>query len=234
MGFMGARKTLGMHILLVEDNRRLARYLKRALQEEGYAVEMSHDGDEGLALAMRGSFDALVLDVMLPSRNGIELMTVLRQKKKTPILLISARGEMDDRVQGLNLGADDFLPKPFAIEEFKARVRALLRRNGPSEPVMLACADLRMDLLQRKVFRGKTEIQLTAREFSLLEYLLRNQGRVLAKTLIAEHVWGYSFDWESNIIEVFINQLRNKLDRDYGTRLIHTLRGVGYILKDHA
>ena len=223
-----------MHILLVEDNRRLARYLKRALQEEGYAIEMSHDGDEGLALAMRGSFDAIVLDVMLPSRNGLELMTVLREKKKTPILLISARGEMDDRVNGLNKGGDDFLPKPFAIEEFKARVRALLRRNASSEPLSLSCADLRMDLLQRKVFRGDTEVQLTAREFSLLEYLLRNQGRVLGKTLIAEHVWGYSFDWESNIIEVFINQLRNKMDRDLEPRLIHTLRGVGYMLKANA
>jgi len=223
-----------VHILLVEDNRRLARYLKRALQEEGYAVEMSHDGDEGLALAMRGSFDAVVLDVMLPSRSGLELMSVLREKKKTPVLLISARGEMGDRVNGLNQGADDFLPKPFAIEEFKARVRALLRRNAASELLSLSCADLRMDLLQRKVYRGDTEVQLTAREFSLLEYLLRNQGRVLGKTLIAEHVWGYSFDWESNIIEVFINQLRNKMDREIEPRLIHTLRGVGYMLKADA
>jgi DNA-binding response OmpR family regulator len=223
-----------VHILLVEDNRRLARYLKRALQEEGYAVEMVHDGDEGLAVAMRGSFDAIVLDVMLPSRNGLELMSVLREKKKTPILLISARGEMDDRVNGLNQGADDFLPKPFAIEEFKARVRALLRRNVSSEPLSLTCGDLRMDLLQRKVFRGDAEVQLTAKEFSLLEYLMRNQGRVLGKTLIAEHVWGYSFDWESNIIEVFINQLRNKMDRDLEPRLIHTLRGVGYMLKADA
>jgi len=228
---MRIRHAAKVHILLVEDNRRLARYLKRALQEEGYAVELCHDGDEGLALAMRGSFDALVLDVMLPGRNGMELMTMVRQKRKTPILLISARGEMNDRVQGLNQGADDFLPKPFAIEEFKARVRALLRRNGSAEQVSLSCADLKMDLLQRKVYRGDAEVTLTAKEFSLLEYLLRNQGRVLGKTLIAEHVWGYSFDWESNIIEVFINQLRNKLDRDVKPRLIHTLRGVGYMLK---
>ena len=228
---MRSGQTVKVHILLVEDNRRLARYLKRALQEEGYAVELSHDGDEGLALAMRGNFDALVLDVMLPGRNGMELMTLVRQKRKTPILLISARGEMTDRVQGLNQGADDFLPKPFAIEEFKARVRALLRRNGSAEQVTLTCADLRMDLLQRKVYRGDVDIPLTAKEFSLLEYLMRNQGRVLGKTLIAEHVWGYSFDWESNIIEVFINQLRNKLDRDVKHRLIQTLRGVGYMLK---
>ena len=228
---MRSRHTVKVHILLVEDNRRLARYLKRALQEEGYAVELSHDGDEGLALAMRGNFDALVLDVMLPGRNGMELMSLVRQKRKTPILLISARGEMTDRVQGLNQGADDFLPKPFAIEEFKARVRALLRRNGSAEQVTLTCADLRMDLLQRKVYRGDVDIPLTAKEFSLLEYLMRNQGRVLGKTLIAEHVWGYSFDWESNIIEVFINQLRNKLDRDVKHRLIQTLRGVGYMLK---
>ena len=223
-----------MHILLVEDNGRLARYLKRALEEEGHVVEMCNDGDEGLALALRGSFDAVVLDVMLPSRNGLEVLTLIRQKRKTPVLLISARGETEDRVNGLNLGADDYLPKPFAIEEFKARVRALLRRNGASETLSLKCADLRMDLLQRKVFRGDTEVTLTAREFSLLEYLMRNQGRALAKTLIAEHVWGYSFDWESNIIEVFINQLRNKLDRDVKPRLIHTLRGVGYMLKADA
>ena len=228
---MRAGHTSKVHILLVEDNRRLARYLKRALQEEGYVVELSHDGDEGLGLAMRGSFDALILDVMLPGRNGTEVMAVVRQKRKTPILLISARGEMNDRVQGLNQGADDFLPKPFAIEEFKARVRALLRRNGSAEQSTLACADLRMDLLQRKVSRGGVDVPLTAKEFSLLEYLMRNQGRVLGKTLIAEHVWGYSFDWESNIIEVFINQLRNKLDRDVKPRLIHTLRGVGYMLK---
>lgn len=228
---MTSGHTSKVHILLVEDNRRLARYLKRALQEEGHVVELSHDGDEGLGLAMRGSFDALILDVMLPGRNGMEVMSVVRQKRKTPILLISARGEMNDRVQGLNQGADDFLPKPFAIEEFKARVRALLRRNGSAEQSTLSCADLKMDLLQRKVSRGGVDVPLTAKEFSLLEYLLRNQGRVLGKTLIAEHVWGYSFDWESNIIEVFINQLRNKLDRDVKPRLIHTLRGVGYMLK---
>lgn len=223
-----------VHILLIEDNRRLARYLKRALEEDGYVVETSHDGDEGLQLALRGSFDALVLDVMLPSRNGLEVLTLIRRKLKTPVLLISARGDTEDRVNGLNLGGDDYLPKPFAIEEFKARVRALLRRHGPSEPSSLSCADLRMDLLHRRVYRGDSEVTLTAKEFSLLEYLLRNQGRALAKTLIAEHVWGYSFDWESNIIEVFINQLRNKLDRDVQPRLIHTLRGVGYMLKADA
>src|SRR5262245_42882516 len=164
--------TRSVHILLVEDNLRLARYLKRALEEEGHAVEMSQDGDEGLALAMRGSFDALVLDVMLPSRSGLEVLTLLRRKRQTPVLLISARGDMDDRVNGLDLGADDFLPKPFAVEEFKARVRALLRRNGQSEPLMLECGDLKMDLLQRKVLRGEAEVTLTAKEFSLLEYLM--------------------------------------------------------------
>ena len=223
-----------MHVLLVEDNRKMARYLKRALEEEGYAVQTANDGDEGMALALRGSFDALVLDVMLPGRPGLDILTSLRQRRNTPVLLISARAETGDRVLGLNQGADDFLPKPFAIEEFKARVRALLRRNGSPSPTSLSCVDVRMDLLTRKVTRDDKAVELTAREFALLEYMMRNQGRVLAKTLIAEHVSGYSFDWESNIIEVFINQLRNKLDRDFEPKLIHTVRGVGYMLKADA
>lgn len=220
----------GVRVLLVEDNRRLARYLHRALAEDGYVVEVSHDGESGAAHALRGDFDAVVLDLMLPRKSGILLLEELRRERKTPVLIISARGEVDRRVEGLDFGADDFLPKPFAVAEFKARVRALLRRGAEQPASMLSCADLRMDLLTRRVHRGGRMIDLTSKEFALLEYLLRNQGRVMARTSIAEHVWGYTFDWESNIIEVFINQLRTKMDRDFEPKLIHTHRGVGYRL----
>ncbi len=224
-----------MHILLVEDNKRMATYLGRALSEEGHAVETAHDGDRGLELAKAGAFDAIVLDLNLPGKNGAEILMELRSAgNRTPVLIASARGETTDRVRGLDQGADDYLSKPFAIEEFKARVRALLRRHAGQPVTSLRCADLDMDLLSRVVTRAGARVDLTAKEFAVLEYLLRNQGRTLPKTSMAEHVWGYSFDWESNIIEVFINQLRRKIDRDHAVKLIHTVRGVGYVLKADA
>lgn len=212
----------------------MAAYLKKALGEEGYAVTVCNDGDEGFDLARRGSFDVLVLDVMLPGRSGLDIVAEIKKAKSVPVLLVSAKSATNDRVDGLDGGADDYLPKPFAIEEFKARVRALMRRNTNQPATSLSCADLHVDLLARKVTRAGKEVNLTAREFALLEYLLRNQGRVMARTSIAEHVWGYSFDWESNILEVFINQLRNKVDRDYKVKLLHTVRGVGYKLNSNA
>jgi len=220
-----------VHILLVEDNKRMATYLGRALSEEGHAVETAHEGDRGLELAQGGVFDAIVLDLMLPGRSGLEILQELRRRKSTPVLIISARAETGDRVKGLDEGGDDYLPKPFAIEEFKARVRALLRRHANQPVTLLSCADLKMDLLARKVTRAGKPVTLTAKEFAVLEYLLRNQGRVMPRTSMAEHVWGYTFDWGSNIIEVFINQLRRSIDRDFEPKLIHTVRGVGYVLK---
>lgn len=223
-----------MHILLVEDNQRMARYLQRALAEEGHAIEISHNGDEGLSLALRGTFDAVVLDLMLPGRSGMDILKTLKHERRLPVLIISARTEVDARVRSLDGGADDYLTKPFAIEEFKARVRVLLRHGSGQVSTSLACADLQIDLLNRRVRRGNKDIVLTAKEYALLEYMVRNQGRVLARTSMAEHVWGYTFDWQSNVIEVFINQLRGKIDRDFDPKLIHTIRGVGYKLSPHA
>ena len=222
-----------MNVLIVEDNKKMAGYLRSALAEDGCAVAVAHDGDSGLEMAQRGGYDVVVLDLMLPGLPGLDVLARLRQEKQTPVLIISARTDTDDRVKGLDGGADDYLPKPFAIEEFKARLRALTRR-GSSSATTLSCADLSMDLIARKAVRGTQEIPLTVKEFSLLEYLLRNQGHAVPRTSIAENVWGYSFDWQSNIIEVYINQLRNKIDRDASVKLIHTVRGVGYMLKADA
>lgn len=220
-----------VRVLLVEDNRKMATYLVRALREEGHEVETAHDGDRGLELARKETFDAIVLDVLLPARNGLEILAEIRRTRRTPVLVISALGETEDRIKGLDVGADDYLAKPFAVEEFTARVRALGRRAAPTATT-LTCGDLTVDLLRHKASRAGRDIDLTAKEFALLEYLMRNQGRVLPRTSIAEEVWGYRFDWESNIIEVFINQLRRKIDRDSGRKLIHTVRGVGYRMRD--
>lgn len=229
-----ARSRMGpVKVLLVEDNKRMARYLRQALADEGYAVETLHDGDEGLARAKEGDFDVIVLDLMLPGRSGLEIVSELRRSRQTPVLMISARGETESRVEGLDRGADDYLPKPFSLEEFLARIRAMRRRATAQTPTQLACGDLALDLVTHKVTRKGQKIVLTNREFALLEHLVRHQGKTLSKTSIAEQVWGYRFDWESNIIEVFINQLRNKIDRDFEPKLIHTVRGVGYKISAH-
>jgi len=222
-----------MRILVVEDERKLAGFIRKALREDGHAVDLSHDGQEGGELAHTENYDVVILDLMLPKRGGLEVLRDLRtQKKTTPVLILTARDGVGDRVQGLDAGADDYLTKPFALDELRARIRALLRRGSSVSSTTLSCGDLQVNLLDRSARRGNRDIVLTPREFSLMEYLLRNIGRVLTRTSIAEHVWDYNFDWQSNVVDVFVGTLRRKLEDGGEPRLIHTLRGVGYVLKE--
>jgi DNA-binding response OmpR family regulator len=222
-----------MRILLVEDEKKLAGFIRRALKEDGHAVDLCHDGDTGLHRADSQSYDAIILDLMLPGRGGLEILGDLRAKgKSTPVLILTARDSLQDRVTGLDRGADDYLTKPFALDELRARVRALLRRGKSGPSTALQFSDLSMDLVDRSVRRGKRPVELTQKEFSLLEYFLRNPRRVLTRTSIAEHVWDYNFDWGSNVVDVFVNGVRRKLEESKEPRLIHTLRGVGYVMKE--
>jgi len=221
-----------MRILVVEDERKVASFLRQGLEEEGHAVEVAGDGAVALDL-MQGdqAYDLVVLDVMLPKRDGFEVLKVLRaQKIKTPVLMLTARDGVADRVAGLDGGADDYLTKPFAFEEFLARVRALLRRGATQGAPALKLLDLALDPATREVVRGRRRITLTAREYALLEYFLRNAGRVLTRPMIAQHVWGLDFDPESNIVDVYVGYLRRKIDGEGDRRLLHTLRGAGYKL----
>jgi len=222
-----------MRILVIEDERKLAGFVKRALQEDAHAVDVSNDGEEGSYLALKENYDLIVLDLTLPKKDGLAILRELREAKRaTPVLVLSARGDVKDRVKGLDLGADDYLAKPFALDELRARVRALLRRGSESGATTLKLADLVMDLASRDVRRGRDEVHLTPREFALLEYMMRNPNRVLTRTAIAEHVWDYNFDWQSNVVDVFVNYLRKKLEGEGRAKLIHTVRGVGYVLKE--
>jgi DNA-binding response OmpR family regulator len=222
-----------MRILVVEDEKKLAGFVKRALREDGHAVDLSHDGEEGGYLALRGDYDAIILDLQLPRRDGLMILRELRQKKKgTPVIVLTARDTVKDRVRGLDEGADDYLTKPFSLDELRARVRAMLRRGQGSSATILHFGDLTMNLLDRMVLRGSREIALTPKEFSLLEYFLRSPDRVLTRSAIAEHVWDYNFEWQSNIVDVFVNAVRRKLEEGQEARLIQTVRGVGYVLKD--
>jgi heavy metal response regulator len=221
-----------MRILLVEDDRKVASFIRKGLAEEGYAVDVAPDGETGLAMGLDRLHDAIVLDVMLPGKPGFQVLRELRQAKvATPVLLLTARDAVEDKVQGLDAGADDYLTKPFAFAELLARVRALLRRGTAARTPVLQVADLAMDPATRTVKRGGETISLTNREFALLEYFLRNPGRVLTRTMIAEHVWDYSFDAGTNVIDVYVNYLRKKIDVGRESKLIHTVRGVGYVLK---
>jgi heavy metal response regulator len=221
-----------VRILLVEDDRKVASFIRKGLMEEGYAVDVAPDGETGLAMGLDRLHDVLILDVMLPAKPGFQVVRELRQAKvPTPVLLLTAREAVEDRVQGLDAGADDYLTKPFAFAELLARVRALLRRGGTSQAPLFRVADLTLDPAKRTVRRGGEAIALTNREFALLEYFMRNPGRVLTRTMIAEHVWDYSFDSATNVIDVYVNYLRKKIDAGRERRLIHTLRGVGYVLK---
>lgn len=221
-----------MRILVVEDEKKVAGFIKKGLQAESYAVDAAYDGVEGEYLATNNDYDIIILDIMLPKKNGIDVVRDLRSKNiKTPVLLLTARDTVDDKVKGLSSGADDYLSKPFAFEEFLARIRALMRRKdyGLAE---LKFADLVLDQATRRAKRGDTAIDLTAKEYGLLEYFLRNRNKVLTRTMIAEHVWDYTFDSDTNVIDVYVNHLRNKIDKEPFKKLIHTVRGVGYILKE--
>lgn len=222
-----------MRILVIEDDPSLHKVISRRLSEEGYAVDDCYNGEEGLEFLLSGSYDLAILDWMLPKKDGIFVLTELRQRKmNTPVLMLTAKDTIEDRVEGLDAGADDYLTKPFAYDELLARVRALLRRNSEDKQTVLKVADLSMDLPAHRVMRGDKEIMLTSKEFALLEYLLRNQGVVLTRSQIADHVWDYGFDYDSNIVDVYIRYLRNKIDKDFDNPLIQTIRGYGYTLRD--
>lgn len=223
-----------MKILLVEDDREAARYLARALNESGHTVDVVHDGEEGLFMAREHGYDALVIDRMLPRRDGLSLIAALRgEGRQTPALILSALGQVDDRVLGLRAGGDDYLAKPYAFTELLARLEALARRKGgPGDQTQLQVGDLALDRLARRVTRAGQEIDLQPREFRLLEYLLRHAGQVVTRTMLLENVWDYHFDPQTNVIDVHISRLRSKIDRGFGTPLLHTVRGAGYMVRD--
>jgi len=222
-----------MRILVVEDDRKVARFVRQGLCEEGHAVEIAKDGPEALDFVFtEPAYDLIVLDVMLPGKDGFGVLKVLRSRKlAVPVLMLTARDSITDKVAGLDLGADDYLTKPFAFEEFLARVRALLRRRDTDRAPVLRLDDLTVDPATRKVARGERRIELTARQYALLEYFLRNAGRVLTRQMIAQHVWGLDFDAESNVIDVYVGYLRRKIERDRERRLLHTVRGAGYVMQ---
>jgi DNA-binding response OmpR family regulator len=222
-----------VRILVVEDEKKTASFVRKALQAENFAVDVVHDGADGLAAAASGVFDAVVLDIMLPGRDGLSVLRQLRERKiRTPVLLLSARGEVNERVEGLNAGADDYLPKPFELAELIARVRALTRRGAENKSTVLRVADLSLDTLTHKARRGGHEIELTAREYRLLEFLMRSTGRLCGRMAILEKVWDYGFDPGTNLVDVYIRRLREKLDTDLEPKLLHTVRGAGYVLKE--
>jgi heavy metal response regulator len=221
-----------MRILIIEDEDKIAAFLKRGLKEEGYAVDAAADGEQGYFLASTQDYDLIILDLMLPGLDGLSLCRKLRAEgNEARILVLTARDKVGDKVQGLNAGADDYLTKPFAFEELLARVRAQFRKREARSPTKLQVADLTMDLLAHKVLRAGREIELTAREFALLEFLIRNVGIVVTRTMIAEHVWDVNFDTFTNVIDVYMSYLRDKIDRAFPVKLIQTVRGRGYVIK---
>lgn len=225
-----------MRLLLIEDDLKIASFIMKGFQAAGYAVDHATNGREGLDLALYEPYDTVIVDIMLPEKNGLAVIEALRRDKvMTPVIILSAKDSIEDRVRGLQVGGDDYLTKPFAFSELLARVQALIRRqNSTVEPSRLAAGDLSMDLLTRKVRRGDRDIELQPREYALLEYLLRNRDKVVSKTMIMEHVWDYNFDPQTNVVEARICRLRDKVDKDFQEKLIHTVRGVGYVLKSGA
>jgi two-component system, OmpR family, response regulator len=223
-----------MRILLVEDDSKIASFIIKGMKEAGYAVDHAPDGNEGLSLALTESYDTAIIDIMLPKLDGLSLIEEIRKNKiTTPVIILSVKGSVEDRVKGLQTGSDDYLTKPFAFSELLARVQALIRRaSGVTEPTRITLGNLSINLLTREVTRGNKKIDLQPMEFSLLEYLMRNAGRVVSKTMIMEHVWDYNFDPQTNIVEARICRLRDKIDRDFPEKLINTVRGVGYVLKE--
>jgi DNA-binding response OmpR family regulator len=222
-----------MRILVVEDDKKTASFVTRGLKEAGFAVDHVEDGENGLEHALSGTYDAIIMDLMLPRLDGLSIIERMRQRRiLTPVIVLSAKRSVDDRIEGLQHGGDDYLTKPFSFSELLARVHALIRRAGhEAEPTRLVAGELSLDLLSREVTRSGKKIDLQPREFSLLEYLMRNSGRIVSKTMIIEHVWGYNFDPQTNVVDVLVSRLRNKLDREFDKKLIHTHRGLGYALK---
>lgn len=222
-----------MRALVVEDDASISEFVARGLREAGFAVDEVGDGERGLAAALATPYDVAIVDLMLPRRDGLGLIDELRRRGvMTPVLILSARRSVDDRVRGLQAGGDDYLTKPFAFAELLARIQALVRRaTRAPEPTTLSVEDLHLDLLSRRVTRGTATIDLRPREFALLEYLMRNAGKVVSKTMILSHVWEYSFDTQTNVVDVLVSRLREKIDRRFEQKLLHTVRGVGYVLR---
>ncbi len=222
-----------MNILVVEDEKKVAGFIKRGLEEDGYQVVVTHDGADGIKQALEGDYSLIILDVMLPKKDGLTVVRELREAgKRIPVLMLTAKAATEDVVSGLDAGSDDYLTKPFAFAELTARVRALLRREGQDRGAEIRYADLRLDPVTHKVWRGKVEIELTAKEYGLLEYLMRNPNTILSRAMIADHVWDYAFDSFTNIIDVYVNYLRKKVDKDFPVKLIHTVRGQGYVMRE--
>ena len=220
-------------ILVAEDEKKLATFIRKALNEAGHAVEVVHDGNEALDLASHTHFDGIVLDIMLPGRDGLSVLTLLRERRvETPVLILTARGEVSERIAGLESGADDYMSKPFAVRELVARVNAVTRRSAIVRSTLLKVGDLTMNVLTREVRRGENKVELALREFSLLEYLMRAPGEVHSRTSLCERVWDYHFDTGTNLVDVYIKRLRRKMDEGYPVKLIHTVRGVGYMIKE--
>ncbi|MFC5474395.1 heavy metal response regulator transcription factor [Paraherbaspirillum soli] len=220
-----------MKILIVEDELKTADYLHKGLTEQGCAVDVAHNGIDGQHLALQHDYDVIVLDVMLPGLDGFSVLHALRAIKQTPVIMLTARDRVEDRIKGLQGGADDYLVKPFSFLELLARLQALTRRGRALEPAQLRIGDLQIDLISRKAYRGGTRIDLTAKEFSLLAVLARRQGEILSKTAIAELVWDMNFDSNTNVVEVAIKRLRAKIDAPFSPKLLHTIRGMGYVLE---
>ena len=221
-----------MRILLIEDEKKVSNFIKKGLEEEHYAVDTAFDGEEGLFMAEMNEYDLIVLDLMIPKIDGWEVLKRIRGRKNTvPVLVLTAKASVDDIVKGLDSGCDDYLTKPFAFMEFLARVRALLRREKTEKEPLLTIGDLTLSLVTHKVMRKGKEIELTSKEYSLLEYFMRNPDKILTRTMISEHVWDSHFDSMTNLVDVYVNYLRKKVDRDFEPKLIHTIRGVGYVMK---
>lgn len=222
-----------MKILVIEDEKKVANFLQKGLKEEQFVVDIAYDGLDGEHLATTNEYDLILLDIMLPGKDGIEILKTLRQRRiNIPVIMLTAKEMVEDKLKGFNAGCDDYISKPFSFEELLVRIRAVLRRGSGTLSNVLTFADLTIDLISHKVIRDDREIELTAKEYTLLEYLVRNPNRVLTRTMIAEHVWDYNYDSFTNVIDVYINYLRNKVDRGFATKLIHTVRGVGYVLKE--
>ena len=222
-----------MKLLVIEDEKKVANFIMQGLREENYDIETAHDGEEGLEMALGGDYDGIVLDLMMPKRDGISLLRELRARgMNTPVLILTAKGTTQDKIIGLDSGADDYLAKPFHFEELTARIRSMLRRSVVEKSTQLRVGDLVLDTITHKAKRGSVEIELTAREYALLEYLMRNADRVLSRSVITQHVWNYNFATDSNLVDVYINRLRNKIEVDGASRLIHSIRGVGYVMRE--